>query len=87
MPLPTELLLTVGGYGAEYFLSDYYCPECGNQTMYYFGNQVVAYACVKCHSHWQIRVNEKPSQFDDVLFGRVSVGEPDKDVFPIWSEL
>lgn len=82
--LPKELFIAVSGFGGEYFLSDYFCPKCGNQTMYYLGNQVVAYACVNCHTHWQIRTNEKPSLLDDVLFQRISL---DDDLIPNWGDV
>lgn len=71
--LDKYVMVNINDYQGDYYLSDYFCPECGNQTLYYLGNQMASYTCIRCGTHWQIRLNTKPSNLDDALLSKVTI--------------
>lgn len=86
MTLKKIEFVEVGDWVVEYHLSNYFCPKCGNQTMYYLGSQIVAYICVNCHAELQIRPDTKPICANEVLFEQVKL-EAEEELLPHWSDV
>lgn len=61
--------IQVSQYIEKYSLMDYFCPKCGNQTIYH-GWQSASSVCISCKSFWQIRVNDRPSMTDRLMADR-----------------